>query len=371
MYRARTLHRIASGRRVFDLRSDTVTKPTEAMIREMAKAEVGDDVYGEDPSVNALEDRVAQIMGKEKALFCASATMCNILSITSLLAIPPRSLPSTSFHGPPYSVACDYRSHLYLWEAGNLATFGHATTIPLRPRNGLYLNHEDIAQQVWRPGDVHVAPTRVISLENTLDGLIMPLKTMQRMYQQAREQGHWVHLDGARLWNSSVATGTPMAQYGHCADTITLCLSKGIGAPIGAILAPQKTIEQARHYRKLLGGGWRQAGGLAAAATRALLDYHERMSRDHHHAQLLGKGAVEAGWKLALPIHTNMVWMEGKHILQGRGWTSKALEDHFLKQWGIRVNGVDAQGQMRCVLHHQVRLEDVQVMIRALADLSK
>jgi threonine aldolase len=206
-----------------DLRSDTVTRPTEAMLRAAASCPVGDDVYGEDPTVNALEQRIAQMTGHEAAVFCASGTMTNQLGLRSHLT------------QPPHSVLCDARAHIHLYECGGIAFHSQAATVTVRPSNGRYLTAEEIEASIVDE-DQHHAPTRVIALENTLNGMIFPLEEIKRIRQLAQAKRIALHLDGARLWNAAVATGTSLRQYGQLFDSMSLCLSKGMGCPIGSVL---------------------------------------------------------------------------------------------------------------------------------------
>ncbi|MGZ4509680.1 MAG: threonine aldolase family protein, partial [Blastococcus sp.] len=252
---------------MIDLRSDTVTRPTPGMRRAMADAEVGDDVYGEDPSINALEERVAALMGHEAALFVPSGTMGNQLGMR-LVAQPGEE------------VLCDADAHVVTYELGAAAAvFGIQTRTVVS--DGGRLDAAALIAQVRPRGDSYLTPTAAIAVENTHNrggGLVQPLEQLQALWEWSRGAGVGVHLDGARIWNAHVASGVDLATYGSLADTASVCLSKGLGAPVGSVLVSSaERIRAARVWRKRLGGGMRQAGILAAAGMYAL---------DHHVARL-------------------------------------------------------------------------------------
>jgi threonine aldolase len=262
-----------------DLRSDTVTRPTEAMRRAMAQAEVGDDVYGEDPLVNALEERVAGMFGHEAGLFVPSGTMGNQIGMR-LVAEPGQE------------VLCDADAHVVTYEMGAAAAvFGLSTRTVVS--DGGRLDADALIAQVRPRGDWHLTSTAAIAVENTHNrggGLVQPLDQLQALWDWSRQAGVNVHLDGARIWNASVASGVDLATYGALADTASVCLSKGLGAPVGSVLvASAERIAAARLWRKRLGGGMRQAGVLAAAGLYALDAHLDRLAEDHEHAQLLAK----------------------------------------------------------------------------------
>jgi threonine aldolase len=258
-----------------DLRSDTVTRPTDAMRAAMAAAEVGDDVYGEDPTVRALEERVAALFGKEAALFTPTGSMANVLAVRSLV-------------GVGQEVLCESSAHIARAELG---AHGALTGLTMRTWVGRPV---DLAQleTMFAPdmGPFFVA-TRAISVENTHNfggGAVVPLDEMRAVRGFADERGVGVHVDGARIWNAHVATGTPLDAYGACADVLAVCLSKGLGAPVGSLVVGTTTaIAEARVWRKRLGGGMRQVGILAAAGLYALDHHVDRMTEDHEHARLL------------------------------------------------------------------------------------
>ncbi len=262
-----------------DLRSDTVTKPTPGMRRAMADAEVGDDVYGEDPTVNALEERVAGMFGHEAGLFVPSGTMGNQIGLRLVCE-------------PGQEVLCDAEAHIVTYEMGAAAVlFGISTRTVVS--DGGRLDTARLVEQVRPRDNWHLTATAAIAVENTHNrggGLVQPLEQLQALWDWSRRAGVDVHLDGARIWNASVASGVDLATYGGLADTASVCLSKGLGAPVGSVLvASAERIAAARLWRKRLGGGMRQAGVLAAAGLYALDAHLDRLAEDHEHAQLLAK----------------------------------------------------------------------------------
>ena len=260
-----------------DLRSDTVTKPTEAMRRAMADAEVGDDVYGEDPTVRALEERVAEMFGHEAALFTPTGSMANVLAVRSLVA-------------PGQEVLCEARVHIARAELGAHGALSGVTMRTWRSPSGRIA--QDEIEELFAPdlGPFFVA-TAAISVENTHNfagGAVVPLPELTALKAFAEGAGTRVHLDGARIWNAHVATGVPLAKYGAAVDVLAVCLSKGLGAPVGSLMVGSAdAIVEARVWRKRLGGGMRQAGVLAAAGLHALDHHLERLAEDHEHARLL------------------------------------------------------------------------------------
>jgi threonine aldolase len=262
-----------------DLRSDTVTKPTLAMRRAMAEAEVGDDVFGEDPTVNRLQEAVADLLGHEAALFVPSGTMGNQIAIRCHTQ-------------PGDEIICEAGAHFLHYELGGLAAWSgvHARTI-----NGVrgVITTEQIAPLI-RPAVYYLPTTKLIAIENTHNsagGTIFPVDEIKRIASFARERGLRLHLDGARLWNASAATGIPLKEYARVCDSVSVCFSKGLGAPVGSALAGSREfIERARRVRKMFGGGMRQVGILAAAALYALEHHRERLPEDHARAKKLAAG---------------------------------------------------------------------------------
>jgi threonine aldolase len=280
-----------------DLRSDTVTRPTPAMRRAMADAEVGDDVYGEDPAIRALEERVADLFGHEAALFVPSGTMGNQIGMRLVCE-------------PGQEVLCDADAHVVTYEMGAAAAVFGISTRTVVSDGGL-LDAGALVEQVRPRGDWHLTATAAIAVENTHNrggGRVQPLAELQRLHEWSRGAGVAVHLDGARIWNASVASGVGLATYGGLADTASVCFSKGLGTPVGSVLvASAERIAVARLWRKRLGGGMRQAGVLAAACTHALDHHLGRLAEDHEHARLLAKrlGVDPAA------VETNMVVVDG------------------------------------------------------------
>ncbi|KFY70590.1 hypothetical protein V499_09056, partial [Pseudogymnoascus sp. VKM F-103] len=238
-----------------DFRSDVVTSPTASMLHAISSATLLDDVFCEDPSTISLETRLASLTGHESALLVLSGTMGNQLALRALLT------------QPPHAVLCDDRAHILEWEAGGVASLSGALVQGVVAGNGRFLTLEDVKRKVVLSDDVHACPTRVISLENTLGGSIMPLDETKRISEWARGEGILMHLDGARLWEAVVAGAGGLEEYTRCFDTVSLCFSKGLGAPIGSILLGSKeVVKRARWVRKSIGGGLRQSGVVAAAA---------------------------------------------------------------------------------------------------------
>ena len=283
--------------RIIDLRSDTVTKPSPEMREAIASAEVGDDVLGDDPTVKCLEERMAGLLGKEAALFVPSGTMANTLSLIS------QTMPGDE-------VILDRNSHIFNYEAGGASAIGGVQLLPMEGEGGLL--PLDLLPSAVRPANVHHPRTSLVAVENTHNragGRIYPFDQMEAVSSFARDRGLRLHMDGARLANASVKTGIPFERYGALADSVTLCFSKGLGAPVGSILmSDAKTVDHARHWRKRLGGGMRQVGILAAACLYALDNNIERLAIDHERAQGIGK-IIESlpCFELAFPVDTNIV----------------------------------------------------------------
>jgi threonine aldolase len=274
-----------------DLRSDTVTRPTDAMRAAMASAEVGDDVYAEDPTVRALEERVAALFGKEAALFTPTGSMANVLAVRALVGVGEE-------------VLCESSAHIARAELGAHAAY---TGLTMRTWVGRPVDLAQI-EAMFAPdmGPFFVA-TRAISVENTHNfggGTVTPIEDLQAVRRFADDRGVGVHVDGARIWNAHVATGTPLDAYGACADVLAVCLSKGLGAPVGSlVVGPAAAMDEARVWRKRMGGGMRQVGILAAAGLHALDHHVERLADDHANARLL----AEACGVDPSSVHSNIV----------------------------------------------------------------
>lgn len=264
---------------MIDLRSDTITLPTDEMRKAIFEAEMGDDVYGEDPSVNALQELAAEMMGKEAALLVPSGTMGNQVAILT------HCKPGTE-------VIMEADSHIYYYEAAAASVFAGVQPRPLQGKRGSM--PAELVEWAIRQDDIHLPPTSLICLENTHNragGTVVPKGDMQAVYEVACKHSLPVHLDGARIFNASIASGIPVKDYTACVTSVQFCLSKGLGAPVGSILAgPADFIEEARRWRKRLGGGMRQAGVFAAAGIVALKTMVERLAEDHENARLLAEG---------------------------------------------------------------------------------
>src|SRR5579863_4510677 len=263
---------------MIDLRSDTVTKPTPEMRRAMAEAEVGDDVYGEDPTVNRLERRAAEILGKEAALFVPTGTMANTIGVKL-----------HTEHGQ--EVICEMRSHVYNYELAMMAWFCGCVPRPVLVEDGI-LRWENI-RKVIRPLAPHWAPTGLIEIENTSNmtgGSVYPLEVIREICEGAHERGLKVHMDGARVFNAAEYLGKPVSEVVSGVDTVAFCLSKALGAPVGSMIAgTAEDVRRGRLYRKRLGGGMRQAGVLAAAGLIALEEHPRKLAADHANARYLAE----------------------------------------------------------------------------------
>jgi len=280
-----------------DLRSDTVTLPTPAMREAMARAELGDDVYGEDPTVNRLEARAAELLGKEAALFVCSGTMANQVALGVLARAGEE-------------VVCHEGSHCFNFEGGALAALWGIQPRALPGPRGI-LDPAQVEAAI-RPDDDHFPRTRAVAIENTHNrggGAVWPLEAVRAVSAVAARRGLALYLDGARLLNASVASGVAARDYAAGATLASLCLSKGLGAPAGSVLAgPRELVREARRLRKRLGGGMRQAGVLAAAGLFALDHHVARLAEDHAHARLLADRLAAAGAEIPFPVETNMVF---------------------------------------------------------------
>jgi threonine aldolase len=287
--------------RIIDLRSDTFTKPTPAMFEAMMAAKVGDDVFGEDETVNALEQKTAKLFGMEAAIYCPSGTMTNQLAIRA--------------HCTPGSeVICDEQSHVYIYEGGGIAVNAQSSVKLIRGEKGK-ITAAQVGNAINNPNDIHQPVTRLVSLENTSNrggGSIYDFNEIINIKTVCDQNKLKLHLDGARLFNALVeSTETPL-NYGKTFDSISICLSKGLGCPIGSLLLGNtETIKQARRFRKLMGGGWRQAGFLAAAGIYSLDHHVERLREDHRRAKEAGKLISKLSYvKDIYPIETNIVIFE-------------------------------------------------------------
>lgn len=284
-----------------DLRSDTVTKPTPEMLEAMMSAEVGDDVFGDDPTVNLLERKVAEMFGMEAALFCPTGTMTNQLSIRTHCS-------------PGSEVICDELSHIYLFEGGGIALNAFSSAKTIKGERGR-ITAQQVENAINNPNDIHQPITRMVSLENTVNkggGCIYDFNEIIKIKEVCKNNNLMLHLDGARLFNALVETNISPKTYGNTFDSISICLSKGLGCPIGSLLIGTKDlIHKSRRFRKVMGGGWRQAGYLAAAGIYALENNVERLKDDHKRAKAIGQILEGRNFiKQVFPIETNIVIVE-------------------------------------------------------------
>ncbi|MEQ4531547.1 MAG: low-specificity L-threonine aldolase [Mixta sp.] len=303
---------------MIDLRSDTVTRPSPAMLSAMISARTGDDVYGDDPTVNALEAEAARLSGKEAALFLPTGTQANLVALLTHCQ-----------RGEEYIVG--QQAHNYKYEAGGAAVLGSIQPQPIEAASDGTLPLANVAAAI-KPDDIHFARTRLLSLENTIGGKVLPLDYLAEAYRFTREHQLALHIDGARIFNAAVALELPLESLTRYCDTLTICLSKGLGTPVGSLLCGDADyIQRARRWRKMTGGGMRQAGILAAAGLYALENNVMRLKEDHDNARWLAEQLSALG--LQVSQHTNMVfaqlpseqvaplkaWMEARNILISAG----------------------------------------------------
>jgi threonine aldolase len=331
--------------KLVDLRSDTVTRPTPEMRRRMAEADVGDDVMGEDPTVAELERRAAELLGKQAALFVCSGTMGN------QIAIAVQSQPGDE-------VVLERTNHVYRWEVGGLAAIAHVQAAPLDGVRGV-LSAEQVDSALRRLDDIHHPRTAVVALESTHNfggGRIYPLAEIRRIAEVARSVGARLHLDGARLFNACASGAYRPRELAAPFDTVMFCLSKGLGAPVGSMLVGDGvTIAAARRLRKRLGGGWRQAGILAAAGLHALDHHVERLTDDNARARRLAERLASIDGIRAWPdeVETNILFFSS-----GSPAGDAALE-HALAERGVLVEGGGHFPRIRAVTHLDVDDDDV------------
>ncbi len=338
---------------MIDLRSDTFTKPLPEMQKAMWAAEVGDDVFGEDPSINKLEAKAAEMFGMEAAVFCPSGTMTNQIAIKNHTV-------------PGQEIICHEYSHVYNYEGGGIAFNSSCQVRPLPGPNGK-LEPDSVAAALQNPLDHHAATSRLVVLENTTNkggGACYDLDTIDEIRAITNTKGLGLHLDGARLWNALVATGQTAEDYGKRFDSISICLSKGLGCPVGSLLLGSKDfIHQARFIRKKLGGAMRQAGYLAAAGIYALDHHIERLAEDHEKAKLLAEALEKSTWVLPIEIvETNILIFNLK--------PEKDIEQFnaHLRQAGILHIDM-GQGKQRFVTHHDVSMEQINQVVTQIQTL--
>ncbi|MCP4671374.1 MAG: low-specificity L-threonine aldolase [Desulfobacula sp.] len=331
-----------------DLRSDTVTKPSTAMKEAMMAAKVGDDVYGEDPTVNELEALAANMLGTQDAIFCASGTQSNLLALMTHCE-----------RGDEYIVG--QHAHTYKYEGGGAAVLASIQPQPLDFEEDGTLNLEKVSQFI-KPDDIHFANTKLLCLENTMAGKVLPLEYLKKAKTIADDNDLSFHLDGARVFNAAIRLKVDVKEITHCFDTISCCLSKGLGAPVGSLLCgSKKQIKKARRWRKVLGGGMRQAGFLAGAGMHALLNNIQRLEQDHDNALALAKGLNEINNN---NIHINMKIVQTNMVFADIDADMTTLYK-FLKQKGIII---DTGSHLRLVTHLDISKRDIDYTIQAFKD---
>jgi threonine aldolase len=340
--------------KLIDLRSDTVTRPTPAMRRAMMEAEVGDDVYGEDPTANRLERLAAEISGKQAALFVPTGTMGNTIAVKILTE-----------HGQ--EVICDSRAHILDYEMSMVAWFSGCVVRAIPNADGI-LSWDEV-QRLIKPVNPYSAPTGMVAIENTHNmggGTVYPIETIHEICDGAHERGLKVHMDGARIFNAAQACGLPVREICAPADTVMFCLSKGLGAPAGSMLAgPANLIAKARLYRKRLGGGMRQVGVLAAAGLVALEESPGKLAADHANARFLAEGlACIPGIRIdPQKVATNIVVFDVAATHHAPAALSVLLKRH-----GVLMNAINDR-QVRAVTHYDATREDCAHALAALAEV--
>src|SRR6516165_4718296 len=340
---------------VIDLRSDTVTRPTPAMRAAIQAAEVGDDVFNDDPTVNRLQERVAGLLGKEAALFVPSGTMSNQICV--------------KVHTQPGDeLLCEASCHIYNFVAGGPAVLSGVTCRTVEGDHGI-LDVSQLEDKV-RPDNEHLVRTRLVCLENTHNrggGRVYPLEKIQAISGWARQNGLRMHLDGARLWNAVVASGIPAAEWAANFDSVSVCFSKGLGAPIGSALAgPREFVARARRVRKLLGGGMRQAGVIAAGALYAVENHIDRLVQDHANAKVIAQAIADTpGLRLDPPeVETNLIWFEVNPELATTKEVAAAL-----KQRGVLIQ-TPGPHTMRACTHLDVSAAQAERAADAIRHLA-
>ena len=338
-------------RSIVDLRSDTITQPTPSMRNAMATAEVGDDVFGEDPTIIKLEELAAERLGKEAGLFVTSGTMANLVC-------------QLSHCGRGDEMILGDQAHIFYYEQGGSSTVGsiHPRTVPNQPDGRLLL--QDIEAAI-RPDNIHFPVTRLVVLENThnrCNGAPLDTLYLQSVRHLADEYGLKIHMDGARLFNAAVALDTSAAELADTVDSVSICLSKGLAAPVGSVVCgPRSFVERARRARKVLGGGMRQAGILAAAGIVALTDMTERLVEDHRNARRLAEGLSDLKGLTIDPelVKTNIVFFETKDD----NYTEEQLAE-ALSNEGVRVLPIGT-GRLRAVTHYHITEKDIDFALTA------
>jgi threonine aldolase len=337
---------------VIDLRTDTITQPTAAMRRAIAEAVVGDEQKREDPTVIELEERGAELLGHDEAVFVPTATMANQIALRVLTE-------------PGDEVVAEAQAHIFRYELGGPAVHSGLVMKSLRTKDGRF-TADQLREAVNPPADLHMAPTRLVCIENTHNGgggRVWPLAQVREVAVEAHGLGLAVHLDGARLLNASVASGTPPAEYGREVDTVSLCLSKSLGCPLGALVAGSRArMAKARRLKHLFGGAMRQAGIVAAAGLYALDHHVERLAEDHANARRLAEGLAEAG----MPVDPEQV--ETNFVLVDVGALGLGADEAVarLRGVGVLLSFAARKDVLRAVTHLDVSAEDVEAAIACI-----
>lgn len=336
-----------------DLRSDTVTLPAPEMRAAMAAADLGDDVYGEDPTVNALEAAAAARLSKEAGLFVPSGTMGNLLAVLSHTR-------------PGDEIVCGRGTHTYAAEGGGAARLAGVSTWPIPQVRGR-LDTADVAEAIHPADDPHYPRSALLVVEQPHDGWVVPIDALSAVTRIARDHGLAVHMDGARIFNAAVALDLPAAEVARDADTVMFCVSKGLAAPVGSVLVgPASFVQQARRHRKVLGGGMRQAGVLAAAGLYALDRMVDRLAEDHATASLLASGLRELGWQVDREsIETNIFFVEPPAHLDAAD-AIKALERD-----GVLANSPYSGRSIRLVTHYGIEAADIARALEAFERVTR
>ncbi|MFN4110937.1 MAG: low-specificity L-threonine aldolase [Ignavibacteria bacterium] len=340
--------------KVIDLRSDTVTKPSKEMREFMMVAEVGDDVFGEDPTVNKLQEKVAELLGKEAALFVPSGTMGNQLCIKT--------------HTQPWDeLICDKDAHIYNYESGSIAGLSHVQVVPINGNRGVFTAEQ--VEEVIRPEAYYLPKTRLVCVENTHNrggGTIFPIEEIKKIKEVVDKYNLKFHLDGARLWNASIATGISLKDYAKYFDSVSVCLSKGMGAPIGSVIAGSKEfIKNAHRYRKAWGGGMRQVGILAAAGLFAIENNFQRLAEDHRRAKYFAKEISKIARIKLNPddVQTNIVLFEVEGLTAQE--VCQILKEPS-KTGSSLLLSIGKKYLVRAVTHLDVNDDDIETAIKIL-----
>ncbi|KAK4705027.1 threonine aldolase, partial [Phenoliferia sp. Uapishka_3] len=332
-----------------DFRTDTITMPTDEMIEMFRNATRGDSVYGEDQDTEDLQNHIAKLAGKEAGLFCVSGTMTNQLAIRTHLT------------QPPHSVLLDARAHVHLYEAGGVAFHSQANSLAISPSNGHHLTLEDVEANLVRGDDIHSAPTRIVALENTLSGTVFPQDEIVRISDAMRAEGVIMHCDGARMWEVVAKTGLSLEELCRPFDSVSLCMSKGLGAPIGSVLVGTRAlINKAKWFRKLFGGGIRQSGTLAIGARYALDHNLPLLPATHALAASLASSLFNLGARLVVPTETHMCWIDPTPL----GFPLTELIARA-KARGITLGG------SRIIVHIQITQEAVDDLVALVAEMKE